>query len=208
MPNVVTATVKVIEDSQQPDGYRFETVDLPMGPGNVLYFRNCRQSDIFHVRYELDGFTGYEFLDPSNAADKPLWVTHGSGAACPTEATPKWGQFDAIRREDSGRTLIVENKNQSAVKFFYTLRIRNAAGDTIELDPGGENQNSGHPLTSYASRTAETLTVAGAAATVTYLVIARTDFISNPVSLGTALLFSLTIGFAVAALLSRFLRRD
>lgn len=149
MANPQEVRVSVVVDSISPLQFHFETIDLPMGPKNVLYFRNCKKDQGFHVFYELVGANGFRFPDLNQA----LYVSHGSKTACPT-THQNWGQFDALEVLDGNgpgtqrRILKVWNKNNTPAEFAYTLRITDGT-NWLDLDPGGENQNRGLPFYSY-----------------------------------------------------------
>lgn len=142
--------VSVVVDTVAPLAFHFETTDLPMGPNNVLYFRNCKKDQGFHIFYELVGADGYRF--PQNLRDA-LYVSNGSKTNCPMTAQT-WGQFDPLLvMGGSGpgterRVLKVWNKNNTQSEFAYTLRITDGT-NWLNLDPGGENQNRGIPFQSY-----------------------------------------------------------
>jgi hypothetical protein len=150
MANPQEVHVSVVVDSVAPLAFHFETTDLPMGPNNVLHFRNCRQDQGFHIFYELVGASGYRF--PPDLRDA-LYVSQGPKSNCPTTAQT-WGQFDPLLVLDGNgpgmerRILKVWNKNNTRSEFAYTLRITDGA-NWLPLDPGGENYNRGMPLQSY-----------------------------------------------------------
>lgn len=151
MSGELVAKVSVVVTSTKPLKFHFVTTDLPMGPDNVLYFRNCRYDQGFLVYYELQGAPGYRF--PPNKQDA-MWAKVGAITSCPSQSSV-WGQFkpDEVLDGDGpgqeGRVLKVWNRNHSPAEFSYTLRITNGS-EWLELDPGGINQNGGQPLYSQA----------------------------------------------------------
>jgi len=141
-------TVKVILDppgSNPP--FHFESTDLPM-INNVIYFSNCGKSKGFFIDYTIvdTANPGYRFptsVNGNDYLDHALWVTETG--PCPMTAC-KWDAvFKAVRVKDSGKTLVVWNKNAVVQTFFYTLRVVKGT-DWLELDPGGTNQNGGLPF--------------------------------------------------------------
>ena len=142
-------TVKVILD---PPGnnppFHFESNDLPIGNDNVIYFSNCGKLKGFTIHYDLDDTANPGFRFPTRTThgndylDEALWATQSGG--CPTQQC-KWDVFEARREENSGRTLVVRNKNEVAENFAYTLRVANGT-NWLNLDPGGVNQNGGSPI--------------------------------------------------------------
>jgi hypothetical protein len=197
------AYVRVVIDSIDPDDqlvrYHFETIDLPMGPDNVLYFRNCKQNQGFYVYYELDGYGEYQF--PADTGEA-LWVTHGSKTNCPTTNQPPWGQFSPISVLDGNdgtprRMLKVWNKNRVPAEFSYCLRITNGT-DWKLVDPGGQNENRGMPFYQYLlSAGGVTGAVVGMGATI---------FLMNAFVPSAALLFGIggaAVGLVVGFVLAR-----
>ena len=147
MANEVEVHVSVVIDNVSPLAFHFETTDLPMGPNNVLYFRNCKQGQNFLVNYELVGAPGYRFPQTLNDA---IYSKVGSKTDCPT-ATGTWGQFTPEKLMSSSgpggqdRILQVRNKNSSQNEFAYTLRATDGS-NWLTIDPGGVNGNGGAPL--------------------------------------------------------------
>jgi len=148
MPNPMEVLVQVFLHPGGPQGdFHFETTDLPMGGNNFLYFRNWHFPG-FCIHYELQEPThGYRFPESSLFPPNPpnqhlraaLYAQPHPG--CPTSAS-HWGQFAAQSVENSGRTLVVRNKNQTPLEFGYTLRVTSDGGVTyLPLDPGGLNKN-------------------------------------------------------------------
>ncbi len=143
-------TVNVVVDDVETGKYHFETSDLPLGHDNFLTFDNLGGHSGFHIRYTLQGAEGYAF--PTDLSEA-LYVRAGSSTDCPTSKS-NWGQFQATGTEDGGRTLRVDNKNNSVSRFAYTLRATNGTR-WLNLDPGGLNQNGGGnpPSASFSSTT-------------------------------------------------------
>lgn len=129
--NARDVTVNIFIHPGDPQGdFHFETTDLPMGPGNHLYFENFGKPGL-NVKFVLQT-PGYTFpSDPDDAC----WV-HAQ-AACPTGKC-QWGQFKPW--DSAGNFLTVYNKNQSKAQFGYTLWAEQG-GKRIELDPIANNQN-------------------------------------------------------------------
>lgn len=134
--------------------FHFESTDLPIGNDNVIFFSNCGKSKGFLISYVIDDTKNPGYRFPTSAIgndflDHALWAS--ASGACPTSAC-KWDAvFKAKRVEDSGKTLVVWNKNEVAQNFAYTLRV--LKGTTwLELDPIGTNQNGGAPtFTNYSA---------------------------------------------------------
>ena len=197
------ALVRVVIDAIDPADplvkYHFETTDLPMGPDNLLYFRNCKINQGFHVFYELVGFDAWRF--PANE-DEALWVTHGSKTNCPMTSPPPWGQFTPLAVLDGNgpgterRILKVWNKNRVPAEFSYSLRITDGT-DWKLIDPGGQNENRGLPLYQYSLSTgAITGAVVGIGASVLLMnaFVAPTALV---IGLGGAAV-GLIVGFVLA----------
>ena len=154
--------VQVVLHPGGPNGdFHFESTDLPIGPGNVLYFKNFGYPG-FHVHYDLKEHPEYLFPEPSLFPPNPpnqhlrqaLFAQGQSG--CPSTMS-NWGQFDALDVKNAGRTLVVWNKNQTPQDFGYTLRVTKDRGATyLPLDPCGVNQNG-----SYRAGTSSLLVAAG-----------------------------------------------
>lgn len=126
--------------------FHFESDDLPIGPGNNIFFSNCGKSKGFIIRYTVDDSQNQGFRFPTsgnNYLNQALWVT--SSGACPLTESHLDTVFKARSVENVGQTLVVWNKNAVAQNFFYTLRLFNGT-DWLPLDPGGTNQNGGLPL--------------------------------------------------------------
>lgn len=141
MPNPPSpryATVNVIVDDIATNKYHFETSDLPLGPNNLLTFDNTQGHSGFIISYVLHGAEGYAF--PADLQEA-IYVKAGSQTDCP-KSRSSWGQFQPKEVRDGGRTLVVDNKNNSVSAFAYTLRATNGDG-WLNLDPGGMNQNGG-----------------------------------------------------------------
>ena len=148
MSDPLEVHVRVLLHPGGPNGdFHFETTDLPMGLGNVLYFNNHGHPG-FLVHYDLQDPThGYLFPEAALFPPSPpkqnlrqALFSHGQ-TGCPT-AVGQWGQFTAEDVTNSGKTLVVWNKNQTQHDFGYTLRVTNDRGATyLPLDPGGVNQN-------------------------------------------------------------------
>lgn len=201
MANPQEAHVSVVIDdpTTNPPQFHFETTDLPMGPKNVLYFRNCKKDQGFHVFYELVGAAGFRFPPTLSEA---LYVKHGSKTVCPS-TQQNWGQFDALKVLDGSgpgmerRILQVWNKNNTPAEFAYTLRITDGSR-WLELDPGGENQNRGLPF--YSSM----LTTGGATGAI--VGIGTTILASNalvPLELMTYGIGGAVVGLIVGFVLDR-----
>ena len=122
--------------------FHFATTDLPLGPNNVLTFVNSGHPG-FHVYYDLDDSQNPGYLFPDSPIPDHLGEALYSKpqAGCPNNKG-QWGQFKALGVENSGKTLLVHNRNQSIVNFGYTLRVTKDGGASyLPLDPGGVNQN-------------------------------------------------------------------
>jgi hypothetical protein len=204
-PKNVKVEVFIDDPTSTPPKFHFVTNDLPMGPENHLYFSNCGNSG-FHVHFKLvNPPDNYRFPKPSQ---KDLALASQEGLGCPAQNAGHWKEFRPLRVEPDGMTLVVHNKNSEVKQFGYTLFVTNNDGASyLELDPGGTNTNGQDLMSALRTMTADTLVVAGAVATAAYLIMARSNFVDSPASLGTALLVTLTAGFALTALLFRVLPR-
>jgi len=169
-------TVKVIlHPASDPKPFHFETSDLPMGPDNHLYFRNCVKGDHFRVHYVLDNSARPGFLFPTGSGTahllEALWV-HKS-TACPTSACT-WNEFEAKSVEQGGLELIVKNKNDDRAQFCYSLRVTDGS-QWLLLDPGGTNGNGGYePFTWAATALTGAVVGIGSSAMVTNALEAQT----------------------------------
>jgi hypothetical protein len=105
--------------------------------GFTLYFRLSDQTGAnnSYVFPDPPGRPG-DNIDPLKWA---LWSQQGQ--TCPTSAG-QWPQFTALRVEDDGSTLVVQNLNEYQADFYYTLRVTNDGEHFVNLDPGGTNNNS------------------------------------------------------------------
>jgi hypothetical protein len=149
-----TPTVNVILDAAGHT-FHFETIDLPMGPNNELYFHNGGQPG-FVITYHLQNAPdGYVF--PENL-DEALWSVED--AVCPAQET-HWPQFKAKGVLNNGHDLVVRNLNPKKQKFGYTLRVTNDGGQSFwNLDPIGGNEDGS---TSYQSPMSYGLVAVGGA---------------------------------------------
>jgi hypothetical protein len=134
--------VKVVLHPGATNGdFHFETIGLPMGDRNHLYFENVGFPG-FSIHYDLDGEEDYVFPDEDMTKfylDEALYSKNQPG--CPT-TKGQWGQFKAIEVRNAGRTLVVRNRNQTPQAFGYTLRVTKDDGHNyLDLDPGATNQN-------------------------------------------------------------------
>lgn len=200
----------IIEDPDaDPPKFRLECPELPKIPNTDHDFRFSNDGhEGFLLNYILQGNAhGYRFPDDETQA-----LYSARGVQCPREPG-QWHQFQAREVKPGNKILVVRNFNQkgSEGRFGYTLRVTQAPHvddpDFIELDPGGDNTNGHGFSSSVQTATADTFVVAGAAATAIYLTMAGSDLIDSNVSLGTALLIALTVGFGIAALFFRFVPR-
>lgn len=141
MADPMEVHVKLFVTPGDPNGdFHFETTDLPMGPNNHLYFRNCG-NDGFYVYYDIQS-GGYRFPDfgISNKWKKEALYSQAQ-SGCPA-SEGQWGQFETKDVTNSGQTLVVWNKNRTKQDFGYTLRVTNDNGASyLPLDPGGTNEN-------------------------------------------------------------------
>jgi hypothetical protein len=153
----------IIDDpTSNPPKFHFETTDLPMGPGNQLYFQNCGHPGL-HVHYFLKDGKGYQF-PPNNERDEA--VSAQTGAGCPAQGV-HWPVFRAQRVTQDQQTLVVHNKNPKVEDFSYTLFVTNNGGTSyLPLDPGGTNQNG---QTSIVSMSTSMLVIGTAVLTVAAL---------------------------------------
>lgn len=140
--------------------------------------------------------------DPRNA----MWVEKGTN--CPTRTSRHdYSVIEPLLVLEDGRTLIALNKNEKKQDWGITLNFL-PSGETdpmksIPWDPPGDNQNNGYGFYSNVnSETAVTLAVAGAVATAIYFGMESQALVDD---MGAGLLISLTLGFAIAALVFRFL---
>ena len=174
---VVDVSVKVVLHAPNVDPpYHFETTDLPMGPDNVLYFRNCKKNDWFRISYNLDDTAnpGYRFPPGQGPVQlqNALWVQQGFG--CP-QSQSSWTQFKPHSVTNNGGTLVVDNMNQNQQDFSYTLRVvKTVDGNEhwLDLDPGGVNRNGGSGAMTLFSATNVLFFLAGVAITAAYFVFA------------------------------------
>ncbi len=189
--------VKVILDppgSNPP--FHFDSTDLPIDRNNVIYFSNCGKSKGFFIHYTIDDTAnpGYRFPTSTNGndfLDQALWAT--DSGPCPTSACKWEAVFKAHNVKDSGKTLVVWNKNEVAQDFAYTLRVVKGTS-WLNLDPGGTNQNGGLPLFSAFSASVATGVIVG---------LATVTMVSKAFEPSSALLYG--IGGAIVGLLIGFL---
>lgn len=149
--------VKVVLHAEgSPDNFHFETTYLPMVGKNVLYFRNAHKSDFFRIHYVLDNSKRLGFLFPPVGPTQfrdALWVHESPD--CP-DGQCDWQQFKVQDVSIDRFTLTVDNKNDPPeTSFSYTLRVTDGH-EWLELDPGGENKDSG--IVTFSSMLAAAIT--------------------------------------------------
>lgn len=157
----------------------------------------------FEIHFELQGDTMGHFF-PAVPTDA-IWSQRGT--KCPN-VTGVWDVFKPIDVVSSGnpperRTLIVENRNPSMGngkgqgRFQYNLRVTNGS-KTLNLDPGGTNQNGGVRGISYAA----VGTVSGGVAALGAAILVSQGLI--PAALLSYGLSGAVVGLIVGLLLGRF----
>lgn len=166
----VDVRVKVFLHPDTDPPFHFESDDLSVGLNNELTFVNNHRHG-FRIHYDLQDPT-HGFLFPGKTLPDHLneAVYVKPHAPCP-QTKSKWGQFTPERVDNGGKTLVVWNKNESPVKFGYTLRVINSAGQWLPLDPTGDNQNGPtSPFVNYLAVGAIAVTTGGLSALATVLV--------------------------------------
>ena len=132
------AEIDVVIISDQPTmKFKLVSKDIPIGPGNHPYFKNCENNG-FDVRFNLKDPNNLDYRFPNRDADA-IWSEIGNGV-CPHSGV--WDIFKNPQVTGNGKFLRVDNENDAEVEFGFTLNVSKDGDPPYkELDPGGTNQN-------------------------------------------------------------------
>ena len=152
-PQTVRVDVRIFNPA--PGVIDFELLSgIASGPKTLNFRNNGHPGFIVMFDIKNQAAVAYEF--PANPADA-LWVkpvvvpavpAAGGAAAAPNDTCPDgpcvWSQFEAQAVAGDRETLVVRNRNEFTQKFGFVLRVTDpagAAGNILNLDPIGNNQN-------------------------------------------------------------------
>ena len=129
--------IDVIIEEDTPDmKFRLESTDIPIGPDNHPYFKNCDVMG-FDITFTLKDPNNLGYRFPDMDADA-IWSAVGTG--CPHSEA--WEIFKSPKVLGAGKMLKVENANTVAANFAFTMNVSKSGQKPYrELDPGGTNQN-------------------------------------------------------------------
>src|SRR5215210_7195034 len=132
------AKIDVLIISDQPTmKFKLVSTDIPIGPDNHPYFKNC-EANGFDLSFNLKdpNNLGYRF---PNTDEDAVWSEIGSGVCPQSRVADIFKNAQVIA---SGRTVRVDNDNDKAIEFGFTLNVSKDGNPPYKaLDPGGTNQN-------------------------------------------------------------------
>ena len=132
------AKIDVVITSDEPTmKFKLVSTDIPIGPDNHPYFKNCDENG-FDVSFNLKDPNNLGYRFPNTDKDA-IWSAIGNGVCPQSEASDI---FKGPQVTANGRTLRVDNANDEEAEFGFTLNVSKDGNPPYKaLDPGGTNQN-------------------------------------------------------------------